>query len=99
MHKVGGSQKLNTLRVFGALLVILVVFSLPGYGQGGASIVGTVTDATGSVVPSAKIAITNIDTGIVRSTESNATGNYAARELAIGRYTVRVGAAGFKAYE
>ncbi len=99
MRKVGVCQRLNKLRAFGALLVIFVLFSLPGYGQGGASIVGTVTDATGSVVPSAKIAITNIDTGIVRATESNATGNYSARELAIGRYTVRVEVAGFKAYE
>ena len=69
------------------------------YGQGTASIVGTVTDPSGAAVPAAKITITNTETGFVRSTTTNATGNYAARELAIGRYSVRVELSGFKAYE
>ena len=60
---------------------------------------GTVTDPSGAAVPSAKITITNTETGLVRSTTTNTTGSYAARELAIGHYNVRVEAPGFKAYE
>ena len=77
----------------------VVLLGTAAYGQGTASIVGTVTDPSGAAVPNAKITITNTDTGIVRPTTTNATGNYAARELAIGRYTVRVELPGFKAYE
>ena len=57
------------------------------------------TDPSGAVVPGAKVTITNTETGLVRSTVTNGTGSYAARELSIGRYNVRVEAQGFKAYE
>ncbi len=69
------------------------------YAQETASIVGTVTDATNATVANAKVVITNTDTGLVRTTETNSTGAYAAPQLAIGHYNVRVEAAGFKAYQ
>src|SRR5215472_11787207 len=59
----------------------------------------TATDPSGAAVPGAKVLITNTDTGLVRTTTTNATGNYSARELAIGHYTVRVEVAGFKSYQ
>jgi len=92
-------QKLSRLRAFGALLVGLVILSLPSYGQGTASIVGTVTDPSGAAVPGAKVVITSSETGLIRSTTTNTTGSFAAPELAIGRYSVRVEAQGFKAFE
>jgi hypothetical protein len=61
--------------------------------------VGTVTDPSGATVPNAKVSITNTGTGLIRSTITNATGNYAARELPIGQYNVRVEVAGFKTSE
>ena len=80
-------------------MVGLVLMGTAAYGQETASIVGTVTDPSGAAVPNAKITITNTETGLVRATTTNATGNYAARELAIGRYNVQVEAPGFKTYE
>jgi hypothetical protein len=83
-----------------ALLLLGLAMLIPAaYGQATASIVGTVTDATGAAVPGAKIQITNTDTGLVRALDANATGNYSARELSIGHYNVRVEAPGFKAFE
>jgi len=58
-----------------------------------------VTDPTGAAVPEAKVTVTNSDTGIVRATISNSSGSYAAHELPIGHYNVRVEALGFKAFE
>ena len=87
------------MRLMSLLLLGLVLLSTVAYGQGTASIVGTVTDPSGAAVPNAKITITNTETGLVRSTTTNTTGSYAARELAIGHYNVRVEAPGFKAYE
>ena len=84
-------------RISMLLMFAVVLLGTAAYGQETASIVGTVTDPTGAAVPNAKITITNTDTGIVRTTTTNATGSYAARELAIGHYNVRVEAAGFKA--
>jgi len=81
------------------LILSLVLLSTVAYSQETASIVGTVTDQTGAAVPGAKVTITNMDTGIVRSSTSNSTGSYNAAELAVGKYKVRVEAAGFKAFE
>jgi hypothetical protein len=87
------------LRASLLLLLGLVLMSATAYGQGTASIVGTVSDATGAAVPSAKITITSTGTGFVRSTETNSTGSYAAPELPIGQYDVQVEASGFKTYK
>ena len=100
MRKV--SLERNTPAVLGGILpmiVGLVLLSISAYGQETASLLGTVTDQTGAAVPSAKILITNTDTGLVRSTTTNTTGSYAARELSFGHYQVRAEAAGFKAAE
>jgi hypothetical protein len=81
------------------LLLGLALLSTVAYSQETANIVGTVTDPSGAAVPDAKITVTNTGTGLVRSITTNTTGNYSARELAIGRYNVRVEAPGFKASE
>jgi hypothetical protein len=81
-----------------ALLLGVALLSIPAHGQGTASILGTVVDPTGAAVPGAKVTITNTDTGFVRNTTSNETGNYAARDLAIGHYNVQVESPGFKTY-
>ncbi len=81
------------------LVVGIVLLSANAYSQGTASIVGTVTDPSGGVIPGAKVTITSVETGLIRSTSTNTAGAYAARELSIGHYNVRVEATGFKAYE
>ena len=68
-----------------ALLLGLGVLTATAYAQETASIVGTVTDPSGAAVPQAKITITNTDKGLVRSTTTNSSGNYAAPQLEIGR--------------
>jgi len=80
------------------LLLAVALLTTAAYAQGSANILGTVTDPSGAAVPNAKVTITNVDTGITRATTTNETGNYAARELPIGRYTVLVEVAGFKAF-
>jgi len=81
------------------LILSLVLLSTVAYGQDTGSIVGTVTDQSGSAVPNAQVTITNTDTGIVRATTTNATGSFAARELSFGHYSVRVEAPGFKQFD
>ena len=61
------------------------------------TIAGTVTDETGSVVPSATVTITEKSSGAVRHVTSNAEGIFSAPVLISGTYTVRVEAAGFRA--
>ncbi|MGC2723475.1 MAG: carboxypeptidase regulatory-like domain-containing protein, partial [Candidatus Acidiferrales bacterium] len=60
------------------------------------NIQGTVTDPTGAVVATAKITITNTDTGQVVHVASSSAGTYNSGALVPGNYSVRVEAAGFK---
>ena len=60
------------------------------------TILGTVTDASGAVLPGAKVSVVNIATGIERTTATSADGSYAVPELPIGNYTVSVSSAGFQ---
>jgi Carboxypeptidase regulatory-like domain/TonB dependent receptor-like, beta-barrel len=60
------------------------------------SIVGTVTDPTGGVVPGATVTVTNDGTGNSLVITTGDTGNFVATTLPIGQYSVAVEAAGFK---
>jgi hypothetical protein len=60
------------------------------------SIIGTVTDPTGAVVPDASITITNKATGRVIRLVSNSAGTYDSGALNPGDYIVRVEAKGFQ---
>ena len=86
-------------RVLWLLILGLGLLTTGAYCQETASIVGTVTDPAGAVVPNTRITITDLDTGLEHTTTSNSTGNYAAHELPIGRYQVEAEAQGFKTYK
>jgi len=57
---------------------------------------GTVTDASGAVVANATITITNLVTNRVITLKTDKTGQYAAKDLAGGKYDVSAVAEGFK---
>jgi len=76
------------------LFLLLGVFTIPAFAQE-ATLVGTVTDFSGAVVPNATITITNLATGQVRKLASNEVGQYVATALPIGNYDVKAQATGF----
>ncbi len=61
-----------------------------------ATIVGTVQDASGAVVPSASVTAKELDTNTTTATKADSSGNYVITPLKIGRYSITVEAAGFK---
>jgi Carboxypeptidase regulatory-like domain/TonB-dependent Receptor Plug Domain/TonB dependent receptor len=62
------------------------------------TLLGTVSDATGAVLPGASISVKNMDTGIERTTESNGAGEFTVPELPVGRYSLSVTMTGFNTY-
>jgi hypothetical protein len=66
------------------------------FGQDTATIVGTVTDTTGAVVPGAKVAVAQPAKGYLRDLVSNSAGDFSAPALPIGSYTVSAEAPGFQ---
>ena len=61
-----------------------------------ADIVGTITDATGAVLPGANVTLLNMDTHEQRTAVTSGSGEYQFTLLPVGRYTVTVKASGFK---
>ncbi len=62
------------------------------------SILGTVSDATGAMVPQVLITVTNIATNTRTEVRSDTGGNYIAPLLPPGEYTVELEAVGFKKF-
>jgi Carboxypeptidase regulatory-like domain len=61
-----------------------------------ATIVGTVTDASGAALPGATVTARNVDTGFTHTVPANDVGAYRLEFLPIGRYVVEVSLSGFK---
>src|SRR5579864_3361852 len=59
-------------------------------------IVGVVTDPSGSVIPNAKVTVTNVATNISSETVTAQDGSYQVLSLQIGSYKVSVEATGFR---
>jgi hypothetical protein len=85
------------LRTICAVFALLTVGAVCGYSQAvNATLLGTVTDTSGGVVPAAKVTVTEINTGVARSGQTNESGNYTFPDLAPGQYAVAVELQGFK---
>jgi hypothetical protein len=63
-----------------------------------ATIVGTVKDPSGAVVPKAKVTVTDLGTGIERTTTTDHNGYYTITNLAVGHYSLTVSMPGFRTY-
>src|SRR6267154_3848181 len=78
------------------VFVLCFFISVPIYAQvTGATLSGTVTDASGAVIANAQVSIRNTATGISKDTTTDSAGFYAAPNLPAGPYEVKVTAAGF----
>ncbi len=63
-----------------------------------ADVVGTVYDSTRAVIADAKVAITNLGTGLTRTAQSGASGDFVINSLPPGTYSVKIEAPSFKTY-
>lgn len=83
-----------------AVSTILALLFSAGFlfAQGGATgtILGTVTDNSGAVVPKATVTVTNTGTSVASRTQTSDTGNYTVPYLNPGTYSVSVEAPGFQ---
>ena len=84
------------MRRFLASIAPFFLLSSLALAQIAASITGTVTDATGAVIPQSKITARNLSTNASRSTSTDGSGSYRIAGLVPGVYEVLVEKQGFK---
>lgn len=78
--------------LFVTLFLLVTVLACAQTG----TIVGTVTDSSGAVVPNVAITVTAAGTGLARQTTTNQDGNYVVPSLQAGEYNVAAEITGFK---
>ena len=78
------------------ILILLLSFIAAAQTSRG-TVSGIVADATGAVIAGATVTLTNIETGVSRSTVANGEGLYRFDAVDLGTYTVRITANGFGA--
>ena len=87
-------------RYFSLALCIALCAAAVAYGQSvRGTILGTVTDASGAVVPGAKVTAQHTATGLTRTELTNNDGEYSIPQLPVGQYSLTVEHANFKKNE
>lgn len=83
-----------------SLAALLIVASANADAQSTfGSLLGTVKEPSGAVVPNARVELVNQGTGQVKSTLTNQAGNYQFENLDVGTYRATIEATGFQKIE
>ena len=86
--------------LLGLLIAALAFTQLPAFGQfSSGSLAATVTDASGAVIPQAKVVLKNEATGVLRDTVTNNAGFFNFPSIQPGTYTVTISAPGMQTFE
>ena len=86
--------------LLGLLIVALAFSQLPVLAQFSSGSIGaTVTDATGAVVPNAKVVLKNETNNSLRDSVTNSAGDFDFPSLSPATYTVTITAAGLQTFE
>ena len=83
-----------------AALCALLWLALPAHSQRATvSVAGQVRDSSNAAVPTARVVVRNLSTGVERSVLSNDEGFYVVSALQAGSYSVTVSHEGFQVYQ
>jgi hypothetical protein len=90
-------MRIKGLRLAVALVaLVLAVSPCPLFAQvTGATLSGTITDASGAVLPGVQVIITNLSTEVARKSLTQSDGFYSAPNLSPGSYEITASAQGF----
>jgi len=92
-----GTQNLTSARNIAISILIGALWASHVFSQNvNASLGGTVTDATGAVLPGALVTATGIDTGVTNKVIANEAGAYQFPSLQAGNYRVTANLPGFQ---
>src|SRR6185437_6672302 len=91
-------KSLAALSQLAALILLLALSSLMGFAQSTATgtVIGTVTDPQGAVVPDASVSITDKSTNSATKTSTNSAGHYVFVNVNPGTYDIKISKQGFQ---
>lgn len=75
--------------------IVLLLHALSAWASDGGSVLGTVTDPRGAVVPGATVTATETSSGVKQTLTTDSRGFYSFQSLSVGHYDVEVTAPGF----
>src|SRR4051794_16533341 len=82
------------------VLIAILLAACSGQSQTiSSTLLGTVSDPSGNMIPRAVVVVINESTGDQRSSVTDATGGFIFPSLLPGSYTVKIEAAGFRGFE
>jgi hypothetical protein len=91
-----GRGLMRSFSNFVLLAVCAATFSLAAYGQSTfGTVLGTIKDPSGSVVPKAIVQLTNTGTGATHTSVTNSNGDYQFVNVDVGNYKLGIEATGF----
>lgn len=79
-------------------LLLLLFGTVVWAQQTTADVLGTVTDASGGVLPGIRITVHNLDTAADYTSTTNSAGEYLVTLLPVGHYSIKAVASGFKTW-
>jgi hypothetical protein len=98
---IGASDRLTVRlrQLLAACLLVLAPLAFAGTATGQAvtgTIIGTVSDTTGAVLPGVSVTVKQTETGFTRTLVSDSNGEFTAASIPTGTYTVTGEISGFK---
>ncbi len=81
------------------LMSLFLCFAFSAHSQSTfGTLLGTVRDASGAVVPNAAVKVTNLDENATRETTTNSEGDYSLLNALPARYSITITAKGFETF-
>src|SRR5436190_2496043 len=93
-----GEVRMKKFFVSAAMLLLVLLLSIPAFSQAGffATVTGTVTDSSKALVPGVSVKATAVDTNVVTTAVTNEAGAYTFNNLLPGKYTITASLPGFQ---
>ena len=95
MIEISPQNAMRRCLIMLGLLLVLACTQVRAQSTQG-SIIGSVKDTAGAVVPGALVTLTNAEEGTIRTTKSNGIGDYHFQDVKAGHYSVEVSAPSFE---
>src|SRR6185437_4037166 len=94
MNSVKRVWSVRTVWIATLLMLAMVSTAVAQYDR--ATLNGTVTDASGAMIPDVKIELVSVATGFLRETVTGSKGTYQVPALPVGVYNITISKEGFE---